>query len=487
MGTHSHRPRLNPVLLAILLGAFCYTAWAQSVQMHIDVGLNHFYKKRYLEAFQEFRNALRIDPQNADAHYNLGRVYLIQGFIKEAVTQFEAAVSFNPRHVAAARDLNELRGRIKNDVTLQLKLQGQDEALRQRLEGGKTTPAQQQAEALMKNGDFSGAALAFEQALKSDPNNPQIHKILGFLHFRQNRFTDALRSYERAQTLAASDAEIPYSIGMVYLRTQSPKQSLGPLQQAVQLSPTLVKAQFALGEAYEALGQFEDALFQYRKCLEINPQLAQAEERIQSMAKMLGFTYFSRGSYYYQQGDYEKAEALLALAQKYGQLNPDQARQVDEMLTAARFWVGKKRTETRRNTERREITKSSYTNMPVSVREVSLNPKLYQGRAVEWSGYAICSETDLAKPRFYVNSSSEANADSNLDFAFGVIFPKSLPDDPRVSDYSRLSVKGKIVGVEKIHNSGTNIHSSRRQPIIEATEVTFTRENYEQPLTLRYF
>lgn len=485
-----HRALSGRTIRLLLLFVLLITGielWAASVQMHIDVGLNHFYKKRYLEAFQEFSNALRLDPQNADAHYNLGRIYLVQGFIKEAVTHFEAALSFNPRHSSAARDLNELRQRIKNDLSMQLKLQGQDEAIRQRLETGKSTPAQQRGEELMKKGDFSGAAFEFEQALKGDPGNPQLHKALGFLYFRQNRFSEALRAYEKAQSNAAADPEIPYSIGMVYLRTQSPKQALPHLQRAIQLSSSLVKAQYALGEVFEALGQFEDALFQYRRCLELNPQLTQAEERIKEMAKALGFTYFSRGSYYYQQGDHEKAEALLSLAQKYGQLEPGQARQTDEMLTASRFWLGKKRAEEKKAGERRDVTKSSYLNMTVSVREVALNPKLYQGRAVEWSGYAVCSETDLSKPRFYVNSSSSANADSDLDHSFGVVFPKDLPDDPRVSDYSFLKVKGKIIGVEKIRNSTTNIISSRRQPVIEASEVTFTRENYEQPLTLRYF
>ena len=80
---------------------------------------------------------------------------------------------------------------------------------------------------------------------------------------------------------------------------------------------------------------------------QLNPQLSQADDRIRDMARKLGFTYFSRGSFYFQQSDHEKAEAMLAMAQRYGQLAPDQARQAEEMLTASRFWIGKKRAEER--------------------------------------------------------------------------------------------------------------------------------------------
>lgn len=460
---------------------------AASAHLHIDVGLNHFYKKRYLEAFREFKTALSIDPQNADAHFNLGRVYRLQGFIKEAVAELELAISFNPRHSSAIRELNEIRQLIKTDLDTQLKIKGQNEALRQRLTTGQETPAQKRGEDLLRKGDFSQAAFEFQQALKADPHNPQIHKVLGFIYFRQNNFSEALGSYERAQKYSVNDSEISYSIGMIHLRTQNAEKAVSYLKKAVELSPDLVKAQYGLGEAYESLGQFEDALFQYRKCLQLNPKLSAAEERIQEMARVLGFNYFSRGTYYYQQGEYEKAEALLSLALKYGGMSQAQNQQADEMLVAAKYWIKKQRADENRRQERQEVREQSYINKNISVRDVTTNPLIYMGQSVAWSGFAICSDTESRKPRFFVNGSTDTNADSNLDFSFEVVFPKELPNDPRVSDYSELAVKGKVVGVGKILNTWTNTLSSRKQPVIEATEVTFTRENYEQPLILRFY
>jgi hypothetical protein len=75
-----------------------------------------------------------------------------------------------------------------------------------------------------------------------------------------------------------------------------------------------------------------------------------------------------------------------------------------------------------------------------------------------------------------------------MNFVFGIVFPQALPVDARISVYStRIYVKGKIIAVEKLFNNRTFTFSSHRQPIVEAAEVTFSREPYNSPLTIRYY
>ena len=49
------------VLAALMIGQ-AGIIWGQSSKLHVDVGLNHFYKNRYLEAYKEFKKALELDP-----------------------------------------------------------------------------------------------------------------------------------------------------------------------------------------------------------------------------------------------------------------------------------------------------------------------------------------------------------------------------------------------------------------------------------------
>ena len=80
----------------------------QTSKLHVEVGLNHFYKNRYLEAYKEFKKALELDPACAEAYYNLGRVYKAQGFMKEAIVEFQIAVRLKPDYTAAKRELDEI-------------------------------------------------------------------------------------------------------------------------------------------------------------------------------------------------------------------------------------------------------------------------------------------------------------------------------------------------------------------------------------------
>ncbi|HOY67656.1 MAG TPA: tetratricopeptide repeat protein [Candidatus Ozemobacteraceae bacterium] len=478
--------RILGAALALILSA-SPIAFANSAKLHVDVGLNHFYKKRYLEAFKEFQTAAEIDPKYAEARYNMGRVYKIQGFLKEAALEFQAAVAIDPNYLAARRELDSIKSYLQQDVSAALKIQGQEEALRQRVQEAGTNTAEKRAQELLRQGKTDAALQAFVEAVRSDPYNARLHKMVGFLSFKQGRYSNALTAYEQAKRQAPDDPEIDYALGLIHLRTQNYEKAAETIERALAATPNMIKAIYALGEAYEGLGRYEDATFQFRKCLSIDPNLSEAQSRLRELAGRLSYTYFSRGTYYYQQGEFEKAEALLSLARQYGALTPDQRRQVEEMTGAARYWVGKKKAEDAEKAVRREITSSAYIGKPISIEDVVRNPTAYMGKAVEWEGDAVYSDESRGNERYFVNMNGSVNPDSNMDYTFGIVFPKSLPNDPRVSSYSQIRVKGKIVKMEKLLNTFTTVQSSRPQPIIEASEVSFQRESYPEALNIRYY
>lgn len=460
---------------------------ASNAKLHVDVGLNHFYKKRYLEAFKEFQTASEIDPKNAEARYNMGRVYKVQGFLKEAALEFQAAVMLDPNYLAARRELDSIKSYLQQDVSAALKIQGQEEALRQRVQDVGTNTAEKRAQELLRQGKTEAALQAFVEAVRSDPYNARLHKMVGYLSFKQGQYSTALSAYEQAKRQAPDDPEIDYALGLIHLRTQNYEKAAGLIERALSSSPNMIKAIYALGEAYEGLGRYEDATFQFRKCLSIDPNLQEAQSRLSELAGRLSYSYFSRGTYYYQQGEFDKAEALLSLARQYGALSPDQRRQVEEMTGAARYWIGKKKAEDAEKAVLRVVKETSYINKTLRVEDVTGNPTAYIGQPVEWAGSAAFSDEQRGRERYFVNTNESVNPDSNMSYTFGIIFPKSLPNDPRVSVYSQIRVKGKIIKMEKLMNTFTSVQSSSPQPIVEASEVSFSRESYPESLNIRYY
>jgi tetratricopeptide (TPR) repeat protein len=51
---------------------------------------------RYTEAIEAFKQAIRINPDYADAYFNLGVVYVKLGRYTEAIETFKQAIRINP-------------------------------------------------------------------------------------------------------------------------------------------------------------------------------------------------------------------------------------------------------------------------------------------------------------------------------------------------------------------------------------------------------
>jgi tetratricopeptide (TPR) repeat protein len=63
---------------------------------HYNLG-NAFCRTRNMDAaIQEFQEAIRINPNNADAHYNLGAALASQGNLDAAIQEYQEAIRLNP-------------------------------------------------------------------------------------------------------------------------------------------------------------------------------------------------------------------------------------------------------------------------------------------------------------------------------------------------------------------------------------------------------
>jgi len=63
---------------------------------------------RTSEAIDQYKQALRINPNYADAHGNLGAALGQMGRISEAIEQVKAALRINPYYIDARNNLAKL-------------------------------------------------------------------------------------------------------------------------------------------------------------------------------------------------------------------------------------------------------------------------------------------------------------------------------------------------------------------------------------------
>ena len=71
-------------------------------------------EKRYLEAASILKQAVRLNPKNADTHYSLGMVYAELGRNGDALTQYHKTLQIDGNHTGAHEKIARLQK--KSDI-----------------------------------------------------------------------------------------------------------------------------------------------------------------------------------------------------------------------------------------------------------------------------------------------------------------------------------------------------------------------------------
>src|ERR1700674_5999872 len=102
--------RLLLCLLALLLlpSTGCFRSPKVRMQKYYDSGLKYAQKGKYQEAAIQFQNALQIDKNFADAHYQLARCFLQQGLWPNAYRELQITLDLAPQNWHAQLDLGNL-------------------------------------------------------------------------------------------------------------------------------------------------------------------------------------------------------------------------------------------------------------------------------------------------------------------------------------------------------------------------------------------
>jgi len=87
----------------VLVSLFLFFAGAcgkktDEAKKHVDLGVQYFEKRQPEEALQEFRQAIQLDPNHADAHYHLGALYHALKGYTPAIKEYEEVLRINPNY-----------------------------------------------------------------------------------------------------------------------------------------------------------------------------------------------------------------------------------------------------------------------------------------------------------------------------------------------------------------------------------------------------
>jgi Tfp pilus assembly protein PilF/peroxiredoxin len=217
------------------------------------------FQRGYLQAAANaFQEVIAKQPDNPEAYYNLGTLYLMQKQWTDARSYLEKAVQLRPEYAEAWNNLAMLSA---------------------------------------EQGDAEAAIEHFRKAIQLRPTYVTALVNFGNLLRRKGDFVEAQELLTRALQASPESADANYGMGMLYAQHGELDKASEYLQKAVGLRPDDTEALNNLGVLRVRQGEYTEAETTFEKCMQVDPKFDQA--------------YLNLARLYVLQNEKEKARAVL--------------------------------------------------------------------------------------------------------------------------------------------------------------------------------
>ena len=87
------------------------------VVLFYNLGIAYAKKGNFTAAIYEYKNALKIDPDDKRIYNNLGTSYANVGNLEAAINNFQAAIRIDPNYTNARINLENILNKVRGPTT----------------------------------------------------------------------------------------------------------------------------------------------------------------------------------------------------------------------------------------------------------------------------------------------------------------------------------------------------------------------------------
>ena len=205
------------------------------------------------EAIDVFKKLIKIRPEYADHHNDLGICYRIKYEHEKAIEKFKDAISLNPNHYYAYSNWGII-------LKTQKKFQEALIAYKKSLEINPQCfeALLNIANAYIELNNYSEAENFYKKALKINPNSAELYNNYGSCLLDQNKVREAKQMYEKSYSLRPNHPENLKNIAVMNIRlTGNTKEIIQLLEKAMAINPYDANIRALLSFQYFKDNQFE--------------------------------------------------------------------------------------------------------------------------------------------------------------------------------------------------------------------------------------
>jgi len=290
--------------------------WLEA-ERHVERAHDYYERGKWAEAETELREALSIDPNRADWHFNLGLTLEAAGRYRDAVEALREAHRLNPddAQVLVLMGVNALRSddprgavealnaarRLDPERTepfihlieAHARLGNHEEAevafyraIEQ--EGDHALAYANMAESLMERKLFDRAIYCLREAAALDADLERVHSRLAHAYAQTGRHERARQLYLRELRNNPGDIDTLLDLGCLLVDMNRFAEAGEKFRRVLELESDNVDAHFYLGELAVRQQRFKEAIASLRLVLRLEPEYAEARRRLARLLVMQG-------------------------------------------------------------------------------------------------------------------------------------------------------------------------------------------------------
>ena len=271
-GVRGHSParRVSPALILLVLGLTTFfPTYTSAAPLDKPVSKPGMDDKPGLAEEQILSTTDKItQPVDTDAeamrHNDLGVAFVFKGDLGQAIDEFKHALRLQPNYFAAHLNLaNTLLDVGRNDAAMvEFK-----EALRLKPDDPKTH--NDLGVALKEMGNLEGAIAEFRTVLRHNPSDVNAHNNLGVTLKAMGDLDGAIAEYRTAASLQPNDVNAHFNLGLGLMEKRQPEAAVSEFRTALHLRPNDAKIRLNLGNALAGMGQRMEAAQELRQYLRL--------------------------------------------------------------------------------------------------------------------------------------------------------------------------------------------------------------------------
>ena len=131
--------------------------------------------------------------------------------------------------------------------------------------------------------NYNDAIRQLQRAIELEPNNCEHYKLLAKIYLETDNIYDAERIYKEAIYVDENDAECQAQFGIIKAKKKDVVTALKYLTNAVKLDPDNEDYIYHLALVYELAGEIKSAIASYNKVLKINSNHVEANKNLQML------------------------------------------------------------------------------------------------------------------------------------------------------------------------------------------------------------